>query len=79
MIDGFNGLWHHPIVGRHHQNGNIRHLGAARPHGGKRFMSRSIQKHNFFALLNHLISADMLGDAACLLGGHMRLANGIQQ
>ena len=42
MIDGLNGLRHDAVVGGDHQNGDVRHLRAARPHRREGFMTGRI-------------------------------------
>src|SRR4029077_17241102 len=62
-----------------HQNNDIRHLRAARPHSGKRLMTRSIQESYAAAIDLHMIGTDMLSNTAMFLSRHMGAANGIQQ
>ena len=78
MVDGFHRLRHDAIVRRHHQHGNIRHFGAARTHGRKGLVARRIQEGDNLSVLFHLVSADVLGDAARLARGDARFANGVQ-
>ena len=79
MVDGLDGLGHDAVLGGHHQNGDIRHHGAAGTHGGKRLVTRGIQEGDGLAVDLHLIGADVLGDAAGLAGGHMGIADIVQQ
>ena len=46
VIDGFDRLRHHAVVRRHHQNDDVRDLGAAGTHAGERFVARRINEHN---------------------------------
>ena len=68
MLNGLFGLRHDAVIGGHNNNHDIRDLGAARPHGGKRRVSRSIQKGNRAMIGNHLISPDMLGNSSRFTG-----------
>ena len=64
VVDGFHGLRHDAVVGGHHQNGHVGDLGAAGAHRGKGRVAWGIQKGNQPLIQLHLVSADMLGDAA---------------
>ena len=79
MVDGLNRLGHDAVVRRDHQNGDIRNLGASGTHGGKCLMARSIQERDGTILHLDTVRADMLGDAAGLRGGHIGVADGVQQ
>ena len=78
VVDRLSGLGHHAVVGGHHQNNDIGHLGAPGPHGGKGFVTRRIQEGDLAAMQLHIIGADMLGDAAGLAGNDVGLTDGIQ-
>ena len=79
VVDGFNGLGHDAVLSGHHQNGDIRHHGAAGTHGGKGLVARSIQEGDGLAVDHHLIGTDVLGDAAGFAAGHMGVADIVQQ
>ena len=79
MVDRLVGLRHEAVVGRDHQNGNIRDLGAARPHRVERGVTRGIEERDLAALEFDLIGADVLGDSAGFAGGDMCLANRVEQ
>ena len=55
------------------------HHGAAGTHGGEGLMARGIQEGDGLAVDLHLIGADVLRDAAGLAGGHVRVADIVQQ
>ena len=79
VVDGLHGLRHHAVVRRNHQNRDIRGLGAAHTHCGKRLVSGRIQKCDLAVVdLDHG-RADMLGDSARFPGGHVGLADGVEQ
>ncbi len=49
VIDGFEGLRHHAVVGGNHDHHDVGHLGAARAHAGKRFVARRIEEDDLAA------------------------------
>ena len=46
MVDRFQRLRHHAVIRRHHDDHNVRDLGAARTHPGKGFVTRRVQEDN---------------------------------
>ena len=64
MVDGFERLRHHAVVGRYDQHDDIGDFCSARAHPGKRLVARRIDEDDFAAVLFDMISADVLGDAA---------------
>ena len=79
MIDGLHGLGHDAVLGGHHQDGDVRDHGAAGAHGGEGLVTRGIQEGDGLSVHQHLIGADVLGNAAGLAAGHMGVANVVQQ
>ena len=79
MIDRFNGLRHHAIVSRHHQNHNIGNPCTARPHCGEGRMARRVDKTNHTAIERYLIRTNMLRNAPGLTAGNPSFSNGIEQ
>jgi len=79
MVNGLDGLRHDTIVGSHHKNNKVRHLGAPGAHGGKCFMARCIKKYNMALGSGHVVCADVLGDPAGFTFGHPRFANNVEQ
>ena len=79
VLDGFDGLRHDAVIGRHHQDRDIGRLGAAGTHGGERLVARGVEEGDLLAVLFDLIGADMLGDAAGFAGDHVGLADGVEQ
>ena len=79
VVDGFLGLRHNAVIGGHYQDGNIRNPRAAGADGGKGFVAGGVQKGDFVALIVHLVSADVLGNAADFPVGDMGVADGVQQ
>ena len=79
VMDGFHRLRHDAVVGRHHQHHDIGGLGAARAHGGKGLVTRGIEEGNNALRGFDMVGADVLGNAAGFAGGHLGLANVIEQ
>ena len=79
VVDGFHGLRHHAVVGRHHQHYDIGDLGAAGTHAGERFVARRVDEDDLPAVLFDVIRADVLRDAAGFPTGHVGRANRVQQ
>jgi hypothetical protein len=79
VIDSFEGLRHHAVVGGHHQHDDVGDFGAAGAHAGERFVAGSIDEHNLASIFFDVISADVLGDAASLAAGYVGLANRVKQ
>ena len=79
MVDGFNGLRHHAVVRRNNQNRDIGRLRAAGAHRREGFVARRIQEGDLAVAHLGDVRADMLGNAAGLARGHLRLADVIQQ
>ena len=79
VVDGFEGLRHHAVVGRHHQHHDVGDLGSAGSHAGERFMAGRVDEDDFAAVLLDVIGADVLRDPAGFLRGHVGEANGVQQ
>ena len=78
--DGFDGLRHDAVIGRHHQHDDIRHLGAAGAHGREGRVAGRIDEGDLAAeRRRHLIGADMLRDAAGFARNHVGLADGVEQ
>ena len=79
VVDGFQGLGHHTIVGSHYQNGNIRYLGASGTHSCKGFVARRIQEDNRTALADYPVSTDVLGNTAGFPCRYVGFPDGIQK
>ena len=79
VVDGLDGLGHDAVVGSNHQNGDIGNHSAAGTHGGKGLMAGGIQEGDGLTVQLHLISTDVLGDAAGLAGGNVGVADIVQQ
>ena len=79
VVDGLAGLLHNAVVGGHHKDDEVRHLSAAGAHGRKGFMAGRVEKDDFATLGFHVVSADVLGDAASFAAGDVGLADGVKQ
>ena len=80
VIDGLHRLRHDAVVGGDHQHHDVGHLGAALAHGGERLVARRVDERDLLAVgRHHLIGADVLGDAACLAGRNVGVADGVEQ
>ncbi len=80
VVDGLDRLRHHAIVGRHHQDHDVRHLGAASTHGREGFVPRRVQEGDVPTVRQlHMVGADVLRDAPGLAGHHVRLADVVQK
>ena len=79
VLDGLHGLGHDPIVRRHHQDDDVGDLGAAGPHGGEGSVARGVKEGHHAARRLHVISADMLGDAAGLTRRHLGATDVVEQ
>ena len=65
VVQRFDGLRHHAVVGRDDQNDDVRHLGAALAHRSEGFVARRIDERDLVARgRQHLISADVLRNTA---------------
>ena len=73
-----DGLRHHAVVGCNHKNHDIGCFRTARAHGGKRFVTRSIQEGNHAARGFNMVCADVLGNAACFALYHFGAADVVQ-
>ena len=66
MLHSLDSLRHYPVIGRHHEDDDVRAPGATRPHRGKGRVARSIQEGNHAVVGFNVICADMLGNPAGL-------------
>ena len=79
MVHRFHRLRHDAVVGGHHQDDDVRHLGAARAHEGERLVAGGVEEDDLPRADVHVVGADVLGDAAGLARGHGRGADGVEQ
>ena len=79
MLDGFLGLRHDAVVGRHHQDHDVGRLRAAGTHGGERLVARRVEERDHAARRFHVVGTDVLGDAAGFARGHLGAADVVEQ
>ncbi len=79
VVDGFDRLGHHAVVGGDNQDDDVSNFGAARSHRREGLVTRRVNEGNGLALPLHLVGPDVLGDAAGLIGRHVGLSNFVEQ
>ena len=79
VADGFFGLRHDAVVGRHDQHGDVGHVRTASPHLGERFVARRIDERNSAAVLLDGVGANVLRDAAAFAADDVDADDAIQQ
>ena len=83
MVQRLNGLWHHTVIGRNHQHGDIGRLRPTGAHRGERFVTRGVDEGDLALLVvhlgGHLVRTNRLGNATRLAGHHVGLADRIEQ
>ena len=79
MLDRFDGLRHDAVVCRHHQDHDVRDLGAARAHRGKGRVAGRVEECDLALVHFHHVGADMLGNATGLAVGDMGRADVVEQ
>ena len=78
MIDSFQRLRHHAVIGCNHQHNDVGHLRSASTHAGKRFVTRRIEEDDLAAKGRririgdrHLVRADVLRDTTGFAFGNV--------
>ena len=79
VVYTFNGLRHYAVVRRDNKDGDIGDHRTSCTHGGKRLMTRSVEEGDGTAVNFNGICADVLGDAACLAGSDICMADIVEQ
>ena len=80
MIDGFDRLRHDIVVGRNDDNGDICYFGASCTHGGKRFVTGSIEECDTAAVFeNDIICPDVLRDTSGFTGDDIGITYVVEQ
>src|SRR3954453_239525 len=83
VVQRLHGLRHHAVVGRDHQDGDVRRLGTASTHGGERLVTRGVDEGDpallAVDLRRHLVGADVLGDPTGLLRDHVGVADRVEE
>ncbi len=79
LID-FDGLRHHAVVGRHHEDGDVGRLRAAGTHGREGRVAGGVDEGDLAGRsVSHLVGADVLRDAAGFARNHVGVADGVEQ
>src|SRR5918994_211087 len=80
VVDRLARLRLHAVVGRHHDDRDVGDLRAAGAHRRERLMARRVEEGDDLVVGRvDLVGADVLRDAAGLAGGHLGLADGVEQ
>ena len=79
MVDGFDGLRHHAVVGRDHEDRDVGGVGTACAHGGERLVTRRVDEGDRVAVVHGLVRTDVLGDAAGFARDDVRVADRVEQ
>ena len=79
VLNGFLGLRHNTVVGRHHQDNDVGTLGTAGTHGGKRRMARGIQEGHHAVFSFYMVGTNVLGNTTGFTGRHLGTADMVQQ
>ena len=79
VVERFQGLGHHAVVGGDDQDHHVRDLRAAGPELGERFVAGRVEEGDATVIVVDLVGGDVLRDAAELTLGQSRLANRVEQ
>ena len=83
VVERLDGLRHHAVVGRDHEDRDVRHLRTTGTHGGERLVARGVDEGDgtvdALVLGVHLVGTDVLGDAAGLARDDVRLADRVEE
>ena len=79
MVDRFDGLRHHAIVGGDDQDRDVGCTSATGPHRGERFVARRVDEGDGVPVVLGLVRADVLGDATGFAGDHVGVADRVEQ
>ena len=79
VVDRFDGLGHHAVVGRDHEDDDVGDLGAARAHRGEGLVTRGVEEGDRSAVPGDLVGADVLGDPAGFAGDDVGLSDPVEQ
>ena len=79
MRDGLSRLRHDAVVGGDDEDGDVRHLRAARPHGGERLVAGCVEERDLAPVDVSLVRADVLRDPTGLGLDDRRLTDRVEQ
>ena len=79
VVDGLDCLGHHAVVGGDNKDDDVGGLRTPCAHLRERGVARGVDERDRAALVVDLVRPDVLGDAACLAGDDVRLADAVEQ
>ena len=79
VVDRFDRLRHHAVVGGDHEDRDVGRAGAACAHGGERLVTRRVDERDRVAVVGGLVRADVLRDPARFAGDDVRVADRVEQ
>ena len=86
VVNGFERLRHHAVIGGHHQHDDVSGFGSARPHAGEGFVAGRVEEYDLAAVCRrvlvqngYFVRADVLRDATGFASRHVGQADGIEQ
>ena len=83
VVERLDGLGHHAVVGRDHEDRDVRDLGTTGTHGRERLVTGGVDERDgaidAVVIVMHLVGADVLGDAAGLARDDVGLADGVEE
>ena len=79
VLDGLDRLGHHAVVGGDDEHDDVGGVGATGTHRGEGRVARGVEEGQRLAVLDHLVGADVLGDATGLTGDHVGVADAVEQ
>ena len=86
VVDRFERLRHHAVVGSDHDDDDVRDLGSARTHAGEGFVTWGIEEDDLAAKGRRirlgdtdLVGADVLRDASGFAASNVGFADGVEQ
>ena len=79
MTEGFQGLGLDAVIRSDYENNDIGHIRSSSPHGGERFVTRSIEEGDRGLAPFDGVRTNVLCDASRFAGRHFGTANGIQK
>ncbi len=79
VVQRLDGLRHHAVVRRYHQDDDVGDLGSPGTHGGESLVTGCVDEGDLPAIVMDLVRPDVLGDAAELLRHDVGTPDGVQQ
>jgi hypothetical protein len=83
VVERLDGLRHHAVVGRDHEDRDVRRLRATGTHGGERLVTRGVDEGDATVVAvdlgGDLVGTDVLGDATGLLVDDVGVAQRVEE